>query len=136
MNNCTPSGSRYQTKSFKSDEEWHMYKLSQGYDTAVWAHDRIKELELRLKAKASVIELLETENADLAAHFDQCYKELESERRRADRFEKLVSEHNKECEETCKLWREDKSCSMSGYKRACPECPKDWMIDVELENMK
>jgi len=44
-------------------------------------------------------------------------------------LESRINGHNVECEETCKLWRDTGACSMRGYDRQCPECPKDWVID-------
>ena len=53
-------------------------------------------------------------------------KELETERNNA--LER-IKDHNKECDDTCKLWRENKTCSHHGYERQCPECPNDWKIE-------
>lgn len=44
-------------------------------------------------------------------------------------LKKKIEEHNKECDDTCKLWRENETCSHRDYDLQCPNCPKDWKIE-------
>lgn len=45
---------------------------------------------------------------------------------RIAKLEKQIYNHNKRCDDTCKIWRENKAC---WHKRQCPDCPKDWKIE-------
>lgn len=42
-----------------------------------------------------------------------------------ERLSKLIADHNSECISLCDPDR----CGYAKYKRQCPDCPKDWVID-------
>jgi len=58
-------------------------------------------VEELLAISESKVVLLETKNANLEAHFDECYKELEAERKRADELESELDHVRSDCEVNC-----------------------------------
>lgn len=100
------------------------------------SEERIKELETKLNTVLeNAVNLLTSECTKHESVTFEQFQEVCGDHcqycdaLRLKELEKLIADHNNECEETCKLWRDNKTCSHYWYKRQCPNCPKDWMIE-------
>ena len=51
-------------------------------------------------------------------------RERDTLQARVKELEKLISDHNTECDSMC----DPLVCGYGMYKRRCPTCPKDWRI--------
>jgi hypothetical protein len=47
---------------------------------------------------------------------------------KVEALKKAINEHNELCRNSCDGKRR---CGYEQYKRSCPDCPVDWMIEIE-----